>query len=190
MPRKRRQSLHFPTVEQDAILDAEIDASIDSGAEPQPQKTPPKTSKKTSFEKIEQDAADKKKNAQVVKEIPQIFTPEQVVWIFDVYVGGVCFVFSILLKTEFKAIYEELKLDDDVKLAWAKPLAKIVSKYAPSEWAAMTAEIELIASVGLWTVAAFQRSKNVAEKEREKKEMEARNPRPRNAVTAVAAHAQ
>jgi hypothetical protein len=183
--KKNRQTFAFPSTDQESFTDAELDAQIDGTVSAGKPST--KTAD-TRRKQLEKDADDKKKNAQAVKDIPQIFTPDQVVWVFDVYVGGICFIFSLLLKCEFKVLYEELKLDEDVKLAWAKPLARVASKYAPAEWAGMTAEIELCASLGIWTAAAFGRSKAIAEKEKEKKEAETR--KPRNAVTAVPSQAQ
>lgn len=159
------------------MTDAELDAAIDGDV-----------SASASFNKTAESARRKKAAADLVKQIPEIFTPEQVVWVFDVYVGLICFVFSLLLKTEFKALHDELKLDEDVKILWAKPLARVASKYAPTEWAGMTAEIELIACLGLWTATAFGRAQNVAKKEAEKAELSKRAT-ARNPVTvADAAH--
>ena len=112
-------------------------------------------------ENLEQDAADKKKVIAAAAEIPEIFTPEQVVWVFDAYVAILSFVYSLVLKTDFKAIQEELAFSEEQKEMMAKPLAKICSKYAPSEWAGMTAEIQLITMLGVFTVASFQRARNV-----------------------------
>lgn len=175
-PKRKRQQFNFPAAEQPSPLsDAEIDAQIDGGEAP------------VSLNKIREKNKAKKDAADLVKQIPEIFTPEQVAWVFDVYVVLICFVFSILLKCEFKILHDELKLDDDVKLLWAKPLAKVVSKYAPAEWAGMTAEIELVACVGLWTATAFARARQTVEKEKEKKEAEKREQarQPRNSVTAM-----
>jgi hypothetical protein len=186
-PRRRRQAVHFPSAEQssppisDAELDAEIDGVADAGN--RRESNAPQPSKKSSFEKLKEETDKKKQNVAAIKEIPVIFTAEDVVWVFDVYVGLICFVFSILLRCDFKIIYEELELDAAVKEAWAKPLAKIASKYAPAEWAGMTAEIQLICGMGLWTAAAFGRSKIIAEKEKQRKEDEKRHPR--NTVTAM-----
>lgn len=208
MARRKRQSVSFPSATQPVFTAEELDAEIDGGKveDLNAPAAPAVTSNKDTaaaprldttadllLEKQKKDVHRKQEAAKIIKEIPQIFTPDQVAWIFDVYVGAICFVFSMLLKCEFKSLYDELQLDQDVKLAWAKPLAKVASKYAPAEWAGMTAEIELIGSVGLWTATAFGRSKQIAEKERAEKEMELRNRRagiaPRNAENAKAAAA-
>jgi hypothetical protein len=118
---------------------------------------------------LEQDAAEKEKVKKAAAAIPEIFTPEQVVWVFDAYVAILSFVYSLALKTDFSAIQKELEFSTEQKEGLAKPLAKICSKYAPSEWAGATAEIQLITMLGVWTVASFQRAKNVARAEEEKK---------------------
>lgn len=126
----------------------------------------------TGFEKPEDLKADAEKKKEVKKaadEIPEIFTPSNVEFVFDLYAGIISFVFSILLKAEFKPIFQELKFEDAEKKAMAVPLAKIASKYAPHEWAGMQAEIELVTSIGLYTVMGFKRAQAVAAKESEKK---------------------
>lgn len=112
-------------------------------------------------ENLEQDAAEKEKVKKAAAAIPEIFTPEQVVWCFDAYVAILSFVYSLVLKTDYKAIQDELEFSPEQKEQMAKPLAKICSKYAPSEWAGMTAEIQLVTMLGVWTVASFQRARNV-----------------------------
>jgi hypothetical protein len=118
---------------------------------------------------FDKDAQEKKEVKESVAKIPEIFTPEQVIWCFDVYVAIICFVYSLLLKTDFKALQDELAFSEEQKTAMAKPLARIVSKYAPASWAGMSAEIELITMMGIWTVSSFPRARNVAAAEVEKK---------------------
>ena len=122
-----------------------------------------------SEQKIGEDAAAKQKILDAAKQIPEIFTPDQVKWVFDAYVAILCFVYSIALKTEFKALQDELEFSEEQKDAMAKPLARICSKYAPASWAAMAPEIELVTMLGLFTVASFGRAKLVVEKVAEKK---------------------
>jgi hypothetical protein len=155
--KSERQEFAFPSAAQ-PIEDAELDALIDG------------TEKKVND--IKQDSAKKTAVAQAIKDIPQIFTPEQVAWMFDLYVGILCFIYSFIFKCDFKPLFEELKFDDKDKLTLAKPLAKIASKYAPHEWAGMTAEIELCASVGMYTVMSFKRAEIVAKREKERKQKE------------------
>lgn len=124
--------------------------------------------------RIKKSAKSKKDIQEVIKEIPEIFTPDQVKFVFDLYTGILAFVFSLVLNTEFSPIFDELKFEDDAKDVMAKPLAKICSKYAPNEWAGMQAEIELIAMLGLYTITSFSRAKNVAEKEAKKLQEENR----------------
>lgn len=123
----------------------------------------------SSADPLNADAEEKKRVAEAAKNIPEIFTPDQVKWCFDAYVAILCFVYSLVLKTDFKALQTELEFTEEQKDAMAKPLARICSKYAPSSWAGMSAEIELIAMLGVYTVSSFQRAKNVATKEAEKK---------------------
>jgi len=115
------------------------------------------------------DAENKRRVAAAAKEIPEIFTPEDVEWVFDVYVAILCFVYSIALKCEMQVIKDELSFDKDEKETMAKPLAKICSKYAPAEWAGKSAEIQLIISLGVWTVTSFKRAQNAAKKAEEKR---------------------
>lgn len=178
MGRKRRQAFNFPSEEQPAVTD-ELDAQIDRElAEAAGEAS--ETAKQETATRITKDAERKKKVAAAVKEIPQIFSPEQVSWLFNVYAGALSFIYSYLFKYEFETIFEALKFDDDLALTMAKPLAKICSKYAPSEWAGMTAEIELCASLGMWTVRSYGMAKVAVNADRDKKAIEQRN---RNAVT-------
>jgi len=154
-PRKNRAAFSFPSEKEPVLSDAELDAQIDG-------------TEKTVAE-IKKDSSKKAAVAQAIKEIPQIFTPEQVAFLFDIYAGGLCFIYSFIFKCDFKPLFEELKFDEQEKLTLAKPLAKIASKYAPSEWAGMTAEIELCASMGMYTVMSFKRAEIVAKREKEKK---------------------
>lgn len=125
-------------------------------------------------QRLGRDAEAKKRVAAAIKEIPQIFEPAQVAWVFDAYVAILCFVYSIILKVEFKLLQDELSFSTEEKETMAVPLAKICSKYAPSSWAGMSSEIQLITSLGIWTVASFQRARNVAAKEAEKQRQENR----------------
>lgn len=120
--------------------------------------------------RLSEDADQKKEVAAAAAKIPQIFTEEQVIWIFDAYVAVLSFVYSVTLKTDFSAIKEELEFSQEQKEQFAKPLAKICSKYAPAEWAGMSAEIELCTLMGIWTVSSFQRAKNVAKRLEQEKE--------------------
>lgn len=118
---------------------------------------------------ISEEAKEKKKILEAVKEIPEIFSPEQVEWLFDAYAGILSFIYSIVLKTDFTALWEELKFDDDIKKSLSKPLSKICSKHAPASWAAHTAEIELLTMLGVWTATSFKRARNVQQAQLEKK---------------------
>lgn len=120
-------------------------------------------------EELRGNAAEKEDVKKAAAAIPEIFTPEQVEWVFDVYVGILSFIYSLILKTEFDAIQKELEFDKDQKKSLSVPLAKVCSKYAPSEWAGMTAEIQLITMMGIYTVSSFQRARNVQRVVEEKK---------------------
>jgi hypothetical protein len=124
--------------------------------------------------KITEDAKEKERIKEAVASIPDIFSPEQVEWCFDAYVAILCFIYTIVLKTDFKALQDELKIDDDTKKHLSVPLAKVCSKYAPSKLASMSAEIELITTLGLYTVSTFQRARKVAADQVEKKKDENR----------------
>lgn len=110
---------------------------------------------------LSEDAAVKEKVKAAAAAIPEIFTPEQVEWVFDAYVGILCFAYSIILKIDFMALWDELKLDDELKKQLSKPLAKICSRYAPAKWAGHTPEIELLTMMGIWTVSSFKRARLV-----------------------------
>lgn len=120
-------------------------------------------------EELRDNAAQKEDVKKAAAAIPEIFTPEQVAWVFDVYVGILSFIYSLILKCDFKAINDELEFTKEQKDSLAVPLAKVCSKYAPSEWAGATAEIQLITMLGVWTVASFQRARNVQKALEEKK---------------------
>lgn len=137
------QDISFPTIDDPATIPAE--------------------------ENIRTDAEQKRRVAAAAKEIPDIFEPEQVEWVFNIYVSILCFVYSIILKVDIELLAEELKFTPEETALMAKPLAKICSKYAPAEWAGMSAEIQLITSLGVWTVMSFKRAQKVVEKEEEKK---------------------
>lgn len=112
-------------------------------------------------ERIREDAAEKENVKKAVEAIPEIFKPEQVEWCFDVYVGILSFVYSLILKVDFKDINDELEFTKDQKELMSKPLANILSKHAPAEWAGRTDEIQLITTLGLFTVMSFKRAKTV-----------------------------
>ena len=120
------------------------------------------------------DASEKRKIADAAKEIPQIFTPEQVAWLFDAYVGLLSFVYSVVLKSDYNAISTELAFTAEQKEQMSKPLARILSKHAPSELAGMSSEIELITCLGIWTVSSFARAKKAAEKTEHQKQRKER----------------
>lgn len=148
------QSVSFPSTDSPAIVDAatapiaEIIAANES------------------------DAKQKKDVKKSADAVPEIFRPEQVAWVFDVYVVALSFIFSITLKADYKIIHDELKFEDAEKDAMAKPLARIASRYAPTAWAGMTAEIELITTLGIWSVTSFRRAQMVATADRERKQKE------------------
>lgn len=122
-----------------------------------------------AVDNLEQDATEKEKVKRAAALIPEIFKPEQVEWVFDVYVGILSFAYSLALKVDFKEINDELEFSKEQKEGLSKPLANILSKYAPSEWAGRTDEIQLITMMGIWTVTSFKRAKNVQEKMEEKR---------------------
>jgi hypothetical protein len=118
---------------------------------------------------INEDAAKKKEVLEAINKIPEIFTPADVKWCFDVYVGILCFVYSIVLKCDFKALQKELEFTDEQKDMMAVPLAKIASKTVPASWASLKNEFQLIGMLGIYTVTSFKRAQNVAKEEAEKK---------------------
>jgi len=130
---------------------------------------PDATEVPSSASSIASDAKTKKTIAEAVAEVPQIFTASQVAFLFDVYAAAISFIYSVALKVEYAAISDELSFDEDQKITLAEPLARILSKYCPSEWAGKSAEIELITGMGLWTVTSFGRAKSVALKLSEEK---------------------
>jgi hypothetical protein len=129
-------------------------------------------------DKVVSESKKKKEIQSAVAAIPEIFTPEQVVWVFDVYVAILSFVYSLVLKSDFKAISSELSMEEAEKQTMAKPLARVLSKYAPSEWAGMQPEIELITCMGIWTVTSYKRAQSAAlkfeESERKRKNAESK----------------
>lgn len=153
----------------------EFESSVKTASVPEQDKFfPTIDSEGPAVESIAADNSEKNRIKKETEKIPEIFTPEQVVWVFDVYVGIVCFVYSILLKTDFNALHKELKFEAEEKQQMAIPLSKILSKHAPAEWAGMSAEIELITCLGIWTVTSFTRAKQIAEKEKEAKQLKER----------------
>jgi hypothetical protein len=167
MKRKRKQKFAFPSQDQPAVInDREIDLEIDGEKNP----IPPQI-----WTRVD---TDKKDSNIIPAEIPQIFTPEQVTWIFDAYVGLISLLFALLLKAEFKIIFQELQFDAEDKMNFAKPLSRIISKHSPPSWAQHSDEIQLIGAMGIWTAASFGRAKLAIKKAAEKKEDEARNIHP------------
>jgi hypothetical protein len=130
---------------------------------------PQSTSVAPAAEELREDATKKEEVKKAAAAIPEIFTPENVEWAFDVYVGILSFVYSLVLKCDFKAINDELDFTKEQKESMSKPLARILSKHAPAEWAGMTDEIQLVMTLGVWTVASFQRARNVQKAQEEKK---------------------
>lgn len=154
MGRKPKQRFSFPTAAPSGPLDA-----VSKNAE-------------EALKNAEKNAEEKKEIKKADNSVPQIFTADQVAFVFDVYVALLCLIYSFLFKCKFESLWEELSFDEREKLDLAKPLAHIASKYAPSTWAGMTAEIELITRMGIWSVASLKRASNVAATERRKKEEE------------------
>jgi prophage DNA circulation protein len=151
-PNKRGRKRRFPR-----------DESAQASAFPQSSNAVP------AAEELREDAAKKEEVKKAAATVPEIFTPENVEWAFDVYVGILSFIYSLVLKCDFKAINDELDFTKDQKESMSKPLARILSKHAPAEWAGMTDEIQLIMTLGVWTVASFQRARNVQKSLEEKK---------------------
>jgi hypothetical protein len=168
--RKQRQTINFPT--QDTT-DAELNAVVDG-----------ERVSTSSADHWKQDAEEKGKQVAAVANIPEIFTPDQVSFIFDILAIVLSFIYSQLLKYDFKVIHQELSFEPDQKERLSIPLARICSKYAPSEWAGMTAEIELICVLGVWAVSGFGRAKQSVEKDKREK-MHAAEQHRRNPVTQV-----
>jgi hypothetical protein len=165
--RKNRTSIDFSTPEGEQELQDRVQtASFPSASNSVNSK--PESVSDAKDEVFISDAEEKERIKKAVSKIPEVFSPEQVAWVFDAYVALICFVYSLLLKTEYKALEEELRFDEEQKIQMSKPLARIASKYAPSEWAGMSAEIELITCLGIWTVSSFKRAQNVQKAEIEK----------------------
>jgi hypothetical protein len=129
----------------------------------------PSTPNAPAAERIETDAAEKDSVKKAVAAIPEIFTPEMVGWLFDVYVGIISFVYSLILKVDFNEISKELEFTEEQKELMSKPLARILSKHAPASWAGISDEIQLITQIGIWTVVSFKRAKMVQDRIAEKK---------------------
>lgn len=159
MARRKKQSISFPSENQDAALDSVFTATA---------------------EEVKADAKTKKEVKKAAEEIPVIFTAEQVSFILHLYVFLISFILSFVLKVDFKKVHEELKLEDAEALRVAEPLARVASKHAPATWAGMTAEIELIAWAGIWTVTAFRRVSAIADAEKKKKDAPVVAPPPRS----------
>lgn len=126
---------------------------------------------------LQDDAAKKEAVRNAAAAVPEIFTAEQVIWAFDVYVGLLCLIYSYALKTDFDALQKELEFTQEQKELMAKPLAKICSKYAPPEWAGKTDEIQLITMLGVFTVTSYQRARKI-KLEFDEKKKDAERTRP------------
>jgi hypothetical protein len=127
---------------------------------------------------------EKEKQVAAAAKIPEIFEPHQVAFVFDVLAMILSFIYSYILKYDFKIIFAELSFEEDQKIRMSKPLARICSKYAPSEWAGMTAEIELVTTLGVWMVAGFGRAKQAVQKDQQEKARTAQE-KNRNRVTQM-----
>jgi hypothetical protein len=171
--RKQRQTINFPT--QDTT-DAELNAVVDG-----------ERVSTSGADHWKKDAEEKGKHVAAVANIPEIFTPEQVSFIFDILAIVLSFIYSQLLKYDFKVIHAELSFEAEQKERLSVPLARICSKYAPSEWAGMTAEIELICVLGVWAVSGFGRAKQAVQKDQRER---AEKARPVNRVTQMPAQQQ
>lgn len=126
---------------------------------------------------LQDDAREKEAVKKAAAAVPEIFTAEQVIWVFDVYVGLLCLIYSYALKTDFDALQKELEFTQEQKELMAKPLAKICSKYAPPEWAGKTDEIQLITMLGVFTVTSYQRARKIKfELDEKKKDAERTQP--------------
>jgi hypothetical protein len=165
--KRQKQEFNFPT--QD-ISDAELN-SVSSAP-------------KSSTEHWQKDAEEKGKQLSAVASIPEVFRPDQVEFIFDVLAIVLSFIYSQILKYDFKVIHEELAFDKEMKERLSIPLARICSKYAPSEWAGMTAEIELCTTMGIWMVAGFGRAKDAVQRDKNAK-AQAAQQRHSNRVTQI-----
>jgi hypothetical protein len=176
MGRKAKQKFNFPSADQPpaetaSLTDAELDAQIDCA---ESEKADAKT------DRIIKDARKKKQAAQAVKEIAPIFTADQLKWVPNFYAALLAFILSFVLKYDYEVIFDAIKFDDEQSLALANPLARIASKYAPSEWAAMTAEIEICMALGMYSVRAYGSAKNAIEADRKRKQqMETQRPQSR-----------
>ena len=171
---KPKQSFAFPSEEQpvagtEELTDEELDRAIDTGEFP-PEIKVEQPSEAVRVEQIRQKYQKKKDLVQLAKEIPEIFKPEQVAWVFDIYELALSFVLSIALKSDYTVIHEELKMDEDQKLVFAKPLARIANKYVPTEWASYSAEIELITTMGIYTATSYGRAQAALKKDAERKQ--------------------
>lgn len=137
-------------------------------------------------EAINDDAEEKRKVAEAAKHIPEIFSPSDVIWCFDVYVALLCFLYSMALKVPFDALENELSFSQDQKELMAVPLSKICSKYAPAEWAAKKDEIQLIVMLGVYTASSVQRARNVAKQIAEEKKRNEEKTVPLDPMRRVA----
>lgn len=129
----------------------------------------PKSQSVPEAAELQDNAAKKEEVKKAAAAIPEIFTPKDVIWLFDVYTTLISFLYSMALKTDMDAIEKELEFSQEQKELMAEPLARIFSKYAPPEWAGKTAEIQLVVMLGVWTSMSYKRAKNVAQVEKEKK---------------------
>jgi hypothetical protein len=157
MGRRLKQKFNFPSAEETASLDSIVNPAA-------------------TAEEIKADATAKKELKKAADEIPQIFSAEQVAFILHLYVFIVSFILAYALKVDFKKVHEELSLEPKEALKIAEPLARVISKHAPAKWAGMTAEIEIIAWLGVWTTMAYRRVGIISDAEKESKKKVAQNP--------------
>lgn len=135
----------------------------------QPSAFPKSSSVPEAAAELLDDAKKKEEVKKAAAAVPEIFTPEQIIWVFDVYVGLLCLVYSYALKVEFDALQTELEFSQEQKELMAKPLARLLSRVAPPEWAGHTDEIQLISMLGVFTVMSYQRARKIKHDADEKK---------------------
>ena len=162
-PRKKRQVYDFPN--KPSLDPSAVNEFVASG---------------DTAERIKNDATRKQQVAEAVREIPEIFEPEQIEGLLDVYSVILAFLFSVVLKAPFDIIHPAIKMDNDFKKSVSKPLAKLLSKLAPVEWAGMKDEIQVGIAVIIYSAASFGHAKSAVAKW---KEESAQRQNPRNRVT-------
>jgi len=129
---------------------------------------------------VEQENEKKRKLLEEEKKIPVVFTAKDVSFVVTGYIIFLAFIFSVVLKCEFKSIHDEIKLDENETMGIAEPLAVVVSKHAPAEWAGMKAEIGLATMLGMITLAKLRSAQQIADKEHKRKQSEKAQPIPVN----------